>query len=187
MRKPLVSVITIADRPDRLPLLAWSLVAQTLPAWELVVLDQRPIPTPASEGMPDDDRIVYFNVPRRGDWGQTEKYAAACAAEAPYVMFPNDDAYYVPTALELMVGPLEVAPGSGLVLCGWLFNEHGYAPMPPAASRCNVDVGGFLARRAWVVEDGWVDRGQTGDGALVERLHARGGAVACHGILYVKN
>jgi hypothetical protein len=51
-----------------------------------------------------------------------------------------------------------------------------------------VDVGGFIARRARVVADGWPDRGHEGDGRLVERLVQSGapwGVVPAY--LYVKN
>lgn len=182
-----VSVVSVADRPERLPLLYWSLVAQTHQAWELLVLDQ------SDEGGVErnvgvrDARVRVMRVERRGDWGQSAKeHAAESRATGDAVMFPNDDAYYVPIALAAMVRQLEA--GADLVLCGWLYDLMGYVPMPPRPAVGHVDVGGFMVRRTTFLAHGWPSKAQTGDGELVLSLIAAGARVAtCPGTLYVKN
>lgn len=184
-----VSVICLADRPMRLPLLVWSLMAQTHADWELIVLDQ------SANGcvmhhvnsLHGESRIRVQVVPNRGDWGQAEKERAAreCAA-GDALMFPQDDAYYAPPALELMVAKLHA--GSDMALCGWLYDQFGYVPMPPDPRVGRVDVGGFMVRRSTFLAVGWPFRSQTGDGQLVESLVASGARVGTEaGILYVRN
>ncbi len=184
-----VSVICAADRPERLPVLVWSLMAQTFASWELLVLDQ------SGDGMVmryledvlGDCRVRVKRVPRRGDWGYREKQAAALdMAIGSAVMFPPDDAYYAPVALEVMGA--EIARGADLVLCGWLYRLFGYQPMPPNPRVGHVDVGGFMVRRSTFLEHGWPDGSQTADGRFVERLVASGvRVVTCPGVLYVQN
>jgi hypothetical protein len=125
-----VSIIALADRPERLPVLVWSLMAQTHQAWELVVLNQ--------SGASDVDRqcggwkeaagprrVQVVDVPRVGDWGQTQKeWAAQTWAHGDVLMFPNDDAYYVPTALATLVESLQA--GNDLAVCGWLYDLFNY-------------------------------------------------------------
>lgn len=189
-----VSVICVADRPERLPLLAWSLAAQSHPDWELVVLDQ----TEQRQAVryledlplgPLTDRVTVMRVPRQGDWGQTEKEAAARSPRVTgdVLMFPADDAYYVPIALERLVRALE--HGADLALCGWVYDLMGYRPMPPTPAIGHVDVGGFAVRRSTFLAHGWPSKGQTGDGELVVSLASTPGVrvALVPETLYVKN
>jgi hypothetical protein len=102
-------------------------------------------------------------------------------------IFPQDDAYYVPTALAEMVAALERDSGGDLALCGWLYDLLGFAPMPPNPRVGHVDVGGFLVRRETFLATGWPDSSQTADGKFIEGA-ARSGArvVGCPGVLYVR-
>lgn len=187
-----VTVICIADRPDRLPLLVWSLVAQTHTDWELVIIDQTPKDSTAIDCMigvlPTEvvNRIRAIRYRRVGDWGQTAKENAAMAADGDAFMFPNDDAYYVPTALAEMVKRLEL--GCDLAICGWLYDFMGYVPMMPSVREGYIDVGGFMVRAKLFKKVGWPNKGQTGDAKLVAALIEAGGVVGtCMGTLYVKN
>lgn len=181
-----VSVICVSDRPERLPCLYWSLVAQTHEDWLLVVLDQ----TGWSVGqhLPSDHgRVLYHSVRDRRDWGQTEKEKAVSWTASDALMFPADDAYYVPTALASMVESLE-HNGTDIVLCGWLYDHLGYIPMPPQLAKGYVDVGGFMVRRETFLKTGWRDKGQTGDFTLLEDMVKAGAKISTvPNILYVKN
>lgn len=188
-----VSVICIADRPERLPLLVWSLIAQTYDDWELIVLDQshdergvdRLIPiVPKPE---DVFRIRVVKCDRNGDWGQKAKESAAKdMAQGQVLMFPNDDAYYVPTALESLVKIMQ--QGADIAVCGWLYDLMGYVAMPPSTMVGHVDVGGFMLRRDLFLRVGWPDKSQTGDAKLIAACIKAGGRVgASSKVLYVKN
>lgn len=191
---PALSIIILSDRPDCLRGLLAALAIQTRIDFEIVVLDQ-------GGGRSADlfDRwscetgrlghdVGAFRVMNFRDWGQTVKFdAARDRARGEYVMFPNDDSYYVPTFVDRMLGAAE-RHDLDLVLCNWVFDKYGYIPYDAKPQTGHFDVGGFIARRALVVADGWTDRGSEGDGKLVERIVAGGakwGKVP--GYLYVKN
>lgn len=187
-----VNVICVADRPDRLPLLVWSLVAQTHVNWELTIIDQTldgNLPADALiAGIPEaiDRKIRTVRRKRVGDWGQTAKERAAMAATADAFMFPNDDAYYVPTALEEMAKRLEA--GCDIAICGWLYDFMGYIPMMPSTRKGRIDVGGFMVRSNLFKKVGWSDKSHVGDAKLIAALIDAGGVVGtCAGTLYVKN
>lgn len=187
-----VSIVCLADRPERLPLLVWSLIAQTHKDWELIVLDQSGdsrgvdcLITAVPDGVNAKVRVV--RCARHGDWGQSAKEKAARDyAAGSVLMFPNDDAYYVPTALAELVRIIET--GADIAVCGWLYDLMGYVPMPPSTVVGHVDVGGFMVARNLFLRTGWPDKSQTGDAKLIEAGIRAGGRVgATSRVLYVKN
>lgn len=189
-----VSIIVLADRPTLLPVLVWSLLAQTYRNWELLILDQTTDTSAAKYctealevAQARGHRVDLLPVERRGDWGQAEKERAAEEwASGDALLFPNDDAYYVPAALRLFVEKLQA--GNDLAVCGWLYDLFEYAAMPPNTQVGHIDVGGFMVTREMFARSGWPNKGQTGDGELVQgflRLGARVGLVP--NCLYVKN
>lgn len=187
-----VSVICIADRPERLPLLIWSLVAQTHIDWELIILDQsgssRSVDYRARElPVEIDAKIRLVKCDRAGDWGQSAKEKAARDyASGSLLMFPNDDAYYVPTALAKFVEGVE--DGADITICGWLYDQMDYQVMPPSTYEGNVDVGGFAITRRLFLQIGWQDKSQIGDAKLLAAAIAAGGRVwMTSRVLYVKN
>lgn len=184
-----VSVICVADRPERLPVLVWSLIAQTHRDWELIILDQSAegdVARHCQSALALAGRAIsVVRTDRVGDWGYTAKQAAAKAlASGDAFLFPQDDAYYVPTALATLVAALE--PGARVALCGWLYDLFGFAPMPPHPAIGHVDVGGFLVRRDVFLATGWPSTRQTADGEFIVEVAAGGGVALCPGVLYVR-
>ena len=190
-----ISVICLADRPERLPCLYWSLVAQTHTDWELIVLDQSDSMKVGFGGvmknMPntfDPEKVRVIKVDRRGDWGQSVKHTTAqTLALGEAFLFPNDDAYYVPRALELMSNEI-IVDGAGLVVCGWLYDTVGYYPMWPHIAAGYLDIGGFMVtRRAFAMAD-WSDKGHEGDINMVKSVvDAKVKVSLISNVLYVKN
>lgn len=161
---------------------------QTVADWELLLLEQRCEAT--AEISWADPRIRRDQVHDWRDWGQTEKARAVDRVAGTYVGFPNDDAYYAPRYLELMLAAAAAAVAD-LVICDWVSaGDAGqpYARYFAATATGHIDVGGFLVRRSLMQTHGWPDRGPTGDGALVESLVRQGARVAkVPAVLYVKN
>lgn len=180
-----VSVICIADRPERLPCLYWSLVAQTHKDWELIVLWQGS--TAAIWVPPDAEyRVLMAIVPRIGDWGQSMKELhATTSARGGAFIFPNDDAYYVPIALEAMVGRIEA--GIDLCICGWLYDELGYQALMPEIREGYIDIGCAMFRREAFLKAGWPNKGRTGDYELIKSVAEKGTTSLIPSVLYVKN
>lgn len=185
-----ISVICVADRPERLPCLYWSLVAQTHKDWEFIILDQSyegNITTMFQSMYMNDDRCQAYAVGNHRDWGQTEKEKAAIEiAKGDVLIFPADDSYYIPVALEKMVRHIE--SGADVVVCGWLYDILGYRPMPPSIVQGHVDIGGFMMKRRTFLDVGWRDKSQVGDHTLLTDILRNGASMTFeNAILYVKN
>jgi len=118
------------------------------------------------------------------DWGQTAKEKALEYAKGEYVMFPNDDAYYVPTALEVMVKGME---GSDMVYCDWLFDNQRYNKVEVQPKVGMIDIGGFMTKTKIVKELGWFNKGNCGDGHLIQAIANKYKHKKVEGVLYVKN
>lgn len=190
--QPDVSFVCVTDRPAHLRVLIACLRLQTSRSWELIVLDQSGtgaslIPVGEAQ-MLGESRIRYQVVDYVGDWGYTAKYEATRSlARGRFVCYPNDDSYYVPSFVEQMI-KAATDQDLALVYCDWLFDRAGYLPMDARPVVGRIDTGGFFVKRDLVIIDGWPDRGDTGDGLLVQRIceQHRHGKVP-HGVLYVKN
>lgn len=188
---PTVALCILSDRPAHLHVLLGCLRLQTWAAWQAIVLDQTPDGRCRDEvALAHDARLEWRQVPYRGDWGQGEKFAAAQSVQAEFVGVPNDDSYYCPRYLELMMAHA-VAERADLVYCDWVSAWDAGRPYIPYTARPQIgqiDVGGFLVRRTLLLSHGWPDRGPTGDGVLVESLVRHGARVAhVPATLYVKN
>jgi len=193
---PDVSFIVTSDRPNHLRHLIACLRVQSNQNWELIVLDQTPrcaclAPVTEVEAL-GENRVFYEHVPRVGDVGQSMKMAYTQYARGEFVCVPNDDAYYVPPFIDQMLWSARTFNWD-LVYCGWLWNcadnTSPYRPMSGEPRFGRIDVGGFIVKREALIEDGWPDRGEGGDGHLVERICSRRphGVVPAGHILYVKN
>lgn len=103
------------------------------------------------------------------------------------LMFPNDDAYYPPTALATMIYPIEQGVAD-LVVCGWLYDLFGYNPFPPRIAEGRIDVGGFMVRADTFRSVKWRSKSQTGDFQLLVDMVKAGARVhTVRDVLYVKN
>lgn len=194
--KPDLSFLCVSDRPDALRQLIACLRLQTYPNWELLVLDQTAraeclAPVREAEAL-GERRVSWDAVPRIGDVGQSMKAAYTRFARGEFLCFPHDDAYYVPVFAERMLWQA-MSFGWDLVVCDWLFdradNTTPYRHMVGAPVFGQVDIGGFIVKKEALIADGWLDRGEGGDGRLVERIAATHphGCVPDHRVLYVKN
>jgi glycosyltransferase involved in cell wall biosynthesis len=200
---PLVSVcIGTYDRPHLLRGLLAALQAQTHPNWEAFVCDESDLadrdsndeielsPAWHAVNQVNDPRIKHVDAaPYVGDWHRRSKLRAAAKCNGDYLMFPQDDSYYVPTALAEFV-KAATAGDYGLIYCNWLNPQDGHTMWPGNPKVGHIDIGGFMVRRDVFELVPWTDASQIGDGRWVEDMIAvpevRHG-LAGRGVLYVKN
>lgn len=125
------------------------------------------------------DDVRVYEAPYRGDWGQTSKYNVCVAyTDSEFVCFPNVDSHYEDTFIEQMLGTK-----ADLAYC----DMDTPAFVKTTACVCGIDVGGFIVKRRLVLDDGWTDKSNLGDGRLVERIVKTGCLVAkVDGVLYHK-
>ena len=179
-------IIATYNRPIHLRSFVISLALQTYRDFEVIVMDeaQDEKTKKLNKKFCKELKVKYHQCPDFNDWGQTAKEKALDFVKGEYVMFPNDDAYYVPTALEVMVKGME---GSDMVYCDWLFDNQGYNKIEVQPKVGRIDVGGFMTKTKIVKELGWKDKGNEGDGKLIEAIANKYKHKKVEGVLYVKN
>lgn len=123
---PRVSVVIPAwKRHGLLPRAAESVLAQTLPDWELIISDDEPEPNPNRDYAADlarrDPRVRLVINP--GPHGQPENHNFAIEhARAPWVKILHNDDLLEPTCLEEMLRAATLREGVALVAC--LANDY---------------------------------------------------------------
>lgn len=124
---PAVSVVLPTyRRPDLLARAVGSVLAQTFRDWELVVVDDNGLGTPAQrateaalQALGDDPRLVYLPLARNGG-ACAARNAGIRAARGRYVAFLDDDDAWFTTKLALQVACFEAAgPDVALVYGGF--------------------------------------------------------------------
>ena len=110
-----------------------SLQAQTLDAWEAVVVDDGARDATAAVVAPflDDARIRYVALDANGGLGRALNVALD-ATTAPLVAYlPADDVFY-PRHLEMLAAALGAAPEVVLAVSGvrWRYNREAEGPVP---------------------------------------------------------
>ena len=196
----------------RLPCMLWSLKAQSLKEFEVLVTDNSTDPSAISYNYNtvmrlQDPRFQYMNV-QRSNCYQSARVGAEIA-RGRYLCFPNDDEYYVPGFLEIMLREAEREPAADLVYCDCVFDprwSRGYC-RPNRDQQCKlqegtwvhyavqptvgtISKGGFLITREMFLRIGFPGdtAGIGSDGFLVYEAE-RAGAVMrkAPGVLWVHN
>jgi glycosyltransferase involved in cell wall biosynthesis len=119
MTVPAVSVILATyRRQDLLPRAIGSVMAQTMPDWELVVVDDEP--SPATEEIVAsfaDPRVRYVAHPENRGLCAARNTGIA-AAKAAWIGFLDDDDEYLPHKLERQLAHAQsCGPGTGVISC----------------------------------------------------------------------
>lgn len=129
---PLVSFLTtVYGTEDYLPATIESVLAQTSPDWEMVVVDNGMSPAVAEivARYADDDRIRLVRQENRGYRGGVT--AAAEAASGRYFSVLDSDDKIMPSFVSVMAGVIAAEPGIGAVGCDAVqFDDAGQAHLP---------------------------------------------------------
>jgi glycosyltransferase involved in cell wall biosynthesis len=120
MARPEVSIVLCTNRGG--PYLAeaiGSVLAQTLAAWELVVVDDAsPDPAGLAASIPDDPRITVERIAHHTV--ATARNAGCARARGRYLAFLDDDDTWPPDRLARQVDVLEAADEAVVGCCGQL-------------------------------------------------------------------
>ncbi|MGC2332928.1 MAG: glycosyltransferase family 2 protein [Candidatus Acidiferrales bacterium] len=131
-RAPLFSVILpTRDRPEMLPRAVSSVLSQSLPDFELIIVDDGSV-KPCDAGLPGDARIrILRNVPSLGV--AHARNMGIQAARGRYISFLDDDDEYLPSFLQLTHESLKDSPEEiGISWCGVRFIDDSSTPASSA-------------------------------------------------------
>jgi GT2 family glycosyltransferase len=173
--RPVISVCLFThNRPVELGRFVKQLKEQTYDNWELLILDESD-ESYSAVFVDEDPRIKVFFCAHPHNWGYTSKEYGADYARGDWLYFPNDDHVLKDTFLEDMLKEA-TRTGADAVLCDFKHRSLGHVHASPIIGR--VDIGTFIIRKDVFLEYGFKDKGNCGDGVLVN-LVARNHPVAC--------
>lgn len=123
MDEPRVSIIlTTYNRSDMLSAALKSVDRQLFSAWELIVCDDGSTDdTPQLiQHFQEEIPLQYLRLPHSGH-PEKSRNAGMAKAQGQYIAFLDDDDFWLPIYLALMVGRLDQQPEVGLVYCDLRF------------------------------------------------------------------
>ena len=171
-------------RQDALTCLLSSIVAQTYPNWSVKVVHDGPVDNalPASS-VTLDPRIDFICTPNRTkQHGHphrreqalapfTYKGSPSTVQQPEYIVFTNDDNYYMPVFLEWMLAEA-VGTKSDFMYCDMVHSHRLWQPFVTTPKKGRIDLGCFMASRDLIAKVPWTDFSFSGDGVYIEALVA---------------
>lgn len=168
-------IVSTYKRSENLRGLFSSLLVQSDPNWECIIMDEGD----NIQMLPNDPRFKYHKFERielgfdnlgRGSLGLLAKDAGIQFASGEFIVFANDDVYFLPLFVEILTSE-QIRTGSDLELCDFVFACPGYqnrviSAYPQVGSICTSNyilrksvIGGvkfanFLTKEWYGVADG---------------------------------
>ncbi len=189
---PLVSIVIPAfKRPKELRAVLASLLAQTYPHLEIIVIHDGIEGSDEAKKvceMFQDDRIKFSVEPnRKNDYGHSLRESGSLCAKGAYIGHSNDDNLYAPVYVQRLVATM-IEKNADFAYCNMVHDHEDYRAVSTHAMQFEIDAGGWIAKAELVKATKWRDRGFDGDGVFIEDMLATGAkAVKVPGYLFVHN
>jgi hypothetical protein len=150
------------------PYIIYSLLAQTDPNWELLLIHDGPptIDIKSTIDHVNDSRITYLQTEeRKGRYGHPWRSWAIerlreeeMFKDCNYVVITNSDNYYVPSFCEYMIRHFNNNMNAVAVYCNKMVHSYnGWDAMPCKPERGYIDAGGVMVRKDVACAIGWND------------------------------
>ncbi len=185
-RKPLAIYVVAYRRHAQITCLIHSLQAQTERSFHLVIMHDGPDPEMLRllSKISSETTLSFefrFSRIRHDDYGHSLRAEAIRDCDADYILLTNDDNYYVPKFVELMLGAAR-SRDLDLVLCDMVHSHErpggrpvsSYAAFPTHPSPGNSDIGCFIVRADRARRVGFRDKRAIGDATYIADLMALG-------------
>ena len=180
----LTVIVAAYRRYDQLPVVLHSFLCQTLQNFRLLIIHDGP--DAAMETLLADyksrysERIDYVLTPTRyNDFGHSLRELGIALADTPFLLFTNDDNYYVPRFLELMFARIKQRK-LDVLMCNMIHShenpggrdQRGYNLFITRPRKLSVDIGCFIVRTEYARRAGFRDKTHDGDGTFFEDILA---------------
>lgn len=150
----MIHVICVAyHRAIPLRILIDSFITQTDPRWRLYIVHDGPAPEKVKNviGQYQDPRIRFQETEEvNGYWGHPNRrkmLEKLVFNHTDYLLMTNDDNYYVPIFVEMMLGRTQNSLGrTGMVYCDTVHNYTKYDVLKTRMRTGFVDMGSFITR-----------------------------------------
>jgi hypothetical protein len=146
-----IQVIAVAyERVIPLRILIDCFLVQTDPRWNLSIIYDGLAPVEIQEviGLTEDPRIHFYCTERRyGNFGHPNRrqmLSKLAAEKDDYILMTNDDNYYVPKYVELMLNAC--SRSIGIVSCNTVHSHFGYDVHYSRLFEGGIDMGAFIVK-----------------------------------------
>ena len=185
-RMKLTIYVVSYRRYAQITCLVHSLQSQTDRSFHLVIMHDGPDPEMLRllSKLSHETTLSFefrFSRARHNDYGHSLRAEAIRDCETDYLLLTNDDNYYVPRFVELMLQAAR-QHDLDLVLCDMVHSHErpggrpvgSYAAFPTHPSPGNSDIGCFIARTERARQVGFRDKRSIGDATYIADLMALG-------------
>jgi glycosyltransferase involved in cell wall biosynthesis len=186
-------VASYLNDPKKIPgmfCLLYSLLAQTYQNFEVIIHHDGPLDDPTLKQQIEklSSKIkVLDNLERKQAWGHYHRYPTALIEpHADWVVFTNDDNYYIPLFLEKVLNKA-YSEQSGMVIFDTVHSHFAYNVLNVHPDRCSIDIGSFITRMDLVRDTPWTDYIGEADGIYAAKIASKTNPVKAPGILFVHN
>lgn len=138
------------------PQIISSLLTQTSPHWELLLIHNGPSNGLKNE-LPNDERIKFIEVKDTGYWGHPNRSRFLQEVKTEYVVITNNDNYMVPVYVEYMLKGFANADIVGVYCSKMVHSYVAWDVMECRLERGFVDCAGVMLRTKEAQEVGWKD------------------------------
>jgi hypothetical protein len=169
----------------------YSLLAQTHQNLEIFIHHDGPLNDPeiANKFRSLSDKITFIdNLPHLKHWGFYHRHPTAMIEpHADWILYTNDDNYYVPKFLEIMLATAKTHD-AGVVICDTLHDGLHYNVLNVYPASGLIDMGSFMTRMDVIKKNPWnvLDRYDS-DGLYAQQVSQTTKCVKAPGVLFVHN
>lgn len=168
-------ICTAFGRVLTLQTLINSFILQTNPNWRLSIIHdgkpQQEMEKMISEYT--DTRISFeYTQTVNGCYGHPNRglmLQQIGGTEKDYVLITNDDNYYVPAFVGMMLGA--AVENTGIIYCDTIHSYFGYTVHKSQLRRLHIDMGAFIVPYLIAKEIGFNDRHHSADGTYAEKCN----------------
>ena len=177
-------------RVDSLFACVYSILCQTYENFEIYIHHDGPL---NDKELPKkftsiSEKIKFIdNLEKKGSWGFHHRRDISLMEPSPeWVLFTNDDNYYMPVFLERMIEKA-VENKSKMVFCDCVLSSHNYKVLDTKVKVCRIDLGSYISHIDLVKATPWTDFSLYADGIYAKKIAAQTNPVKADGVLFVHN
>ncbi|MDD5565035.1 MAG: glycosyltransferase family A protein [Thermoanaerobaculaceae bacterium] len=165
-------VVVAYHRPIALRMLIDCFLLQTYQDWIMTIFHDGPAPQSVKDVIAgyNDPRIIFLDsATESGNHGYYIRKGVLKilkASEDDFILNTNDDNYYVPRFIELMMR--EITPETGIVFCDTVHSHQEYNLQVSELKVSGIDLGAFIVRMPLAKEVGFTHDTYAFDGYYAE-------------------
>jgi hypothetical protein len=168
----------------------YSFLCQTYDNYEIYIHHDGPLndPTIANKFRNLSDKITFIdNLEHKGHWGFFHRHnVAMMEPHADWILFTNEDNYYVPVFLERMISAAK-NKGSKMAYCDSVHSHFNYGVLDTSVNVARIDMGSFITHMDLIKTTPWTSFDSVADGIYACQVGSKTNPVKVPGILFVHN